>query len=495
MVEESLAAGRRYFTLKALYQEMVTRSAVYQIPPMNRTRLKNAILQRFSSMLKEEEGFRNEVVFVCSEAMKDIVTSSLVSTCPSEDIRTLSKAALICRREMSKDATFDILQNGFLPDCQKNFVPGTLKYLIGLIMFGPSHEKNFENEQATLSIAQLITLNAQTREKHETPLPIYLGLLIHSKFRSEYMVEELHRLGLSISYNRVKYLEHKIGHSVLEQFAENLVCPTEIRFDLFTVGAIDNIDHNPSARTSKDSFHGTAISLFQARLNVNDGRKREFLISKGAPGKFRLSDDFTTLPQLAEVGLAMGPQNVGIQTFHTEDTFLASEIKKEKEWARTVALQIHNEQDVEDSELISTWSAYHGRNMNEVVPWIGGLFPLFTDSSSSPSMLLHAMELVKKSVNFLNPDQIAIITGDQPVYAIMKKLQWSHQSVRDMVVMMGGFHTEKHSIKAIGDALQGSGWVDILVEAGVASSGTADGMLNAVHVTKARYVLGLLFQQ
>ena len=307
------------------------------------------------------------------------------------------------------------------------------------------------------------------------------------------MVEELHRLGLSVSYNRVKYLERKIGHSVLEQFhAENLGCPTEMRFDLFTVGAVDNIDHNPSARTSKDSFHGTAISLFQARLNVNDGRKREFVISKG---KFRLSDDFTNLPQIAEVGLAKGPQNVGIQTVHTEDTFLASEIEKEEEWARTVALQIHNEQDVEDPELISTWSAYHGRNSNKVVPWIGGLFSLFTDSSSSPSMLLHAIELVKKSVNFLNPDQIPIITGDQPVYAIMKKLQWSHQSVRDMVVMMGGFHTEKHSIKAVGDALQESGWVDILAEAGVASSGTADGMLNAVHVTKARYVLGLLFQQ
>jgi len=101
-------------------------------------------------------------------------------------------------------------------------------------------------------------------------------------------------------------------------------------FDLFTVGAVDNIDHNPSARTTKDSFHGTAISLFQARLNVNDGQKREFVISIEAPGKFRLSDDFTNLPQLAEVGLAMGPLNVGIQTVHTEDTFLASEIEKEE---------------------------------------------------------------------------------------------------------------------------------------------------------------------
>ena len=28
-------------------------------------------------------------------------------------------------------------------------------------------------------------------------------------------------------------------------------------------GAVDNIDHNTSARTAHDSFHGTAISLIQ----------------------------------------------------------------------------------------------------------------------------------------------------------------------------------------------------------------------------------------
>jgi len=50
-------------------------------------------------------------------------------------------------------------------------------------------------------------------------------------------------------------------------------------------------------------------------------------------------------------------------------------------------LQIHNEQDVEDPELISTWSAYHGRNLNEVVPWIGGLFPIETDEDVTMSFI------------------------------------------------------------------------------------------------------------
>ena len=32
---------------------------------------------------------------------------------------------------------------------------------------------------------------------------------------------------------------------------------------LFTVGALENIDYNPSSTTTQGSFHGTGISLFQ----------------------------------------------------------------------------------------------------------------------------------------------------------------------------------------------------------------------------------------
>jgi hypothetical protein len=85
MVEEDLAEGRTCFSMKSLSEEMNSRSEFYNVPPMNRTRLKSAILDRFSPVLKEMTGFRNEVVLVCSTAMKDVVQSSLVSTTPSED--------------------------------------------------------------------------------------------------------------------------------------------------------------------------------------------------------------------------------------------------------------------------------------------------------------------------------------------------------------------------------------------------------------------------
>ena len=42
---------------------------------------------------------------------------------------------------------------------------------------------------------------------------------------------------------------------------------SQLKKSLFTPADVDNIDHNPSARTAKDSFHGTctAVSLNQYR--------------------------------------------------------------------------------------------------------------------------------------------------------------------------------------------------------------------------------------
>ena len=41
---------------------------------------------------------------------------------------------------------------------------------------------------------------------------------------------------------------------------DSVVCPTKIRSNVFTTFAVDNIDHNPSSYSAKDSWHGTAIS-------------------------------------------------------------------------------------------------------------------------------------------------------------------------------------------------------------------------------------------
>ena len=55
---------------------------------------------------------------------------------------------------------------------------------------------------------------------------------------------------------------------------ENVVCPPQLKGDLFTTAEVDNIDHNPSSTISHDSFHATGISLFQHPDEQNNGVQR-----------------------------------------------------------------------------------------------------------------------------------------------------------------------------------------------------------------------------
>ena len=52
--------------------------------------------------------------------------------------------------------------------------------------------------------------------------------------------------------------------------------------------------------------------------------------------------------------------------------------------------------------------------------------------------------------------------------------------------MFGGLHIEMAALKTVGDWLKGSGWVQALVQAEIATAGTADSFLRAAHVTRTR---------
>ena len=98
----------------------------------------------------------------------------------------------------------------------------------------------------------------------ETPLPIYLSMLIHAKTRSRSLIDTLYNLGLCVSYDRLMSIFTDLSNTVCSLYHNNqVVCPPQLSKKVFTCGAVDNIDHNPSSTTAHDSFHGTAITLTQ----------------------------------------------------------------------------------------------------------------------------------------------------------------------------------------------------------------------------------------
>ena len=66
---------------------------------VNRTILKDIFLER-CPVVKEEIGFRRDMMLVPASAMQNLVTASICCN-SSHACRTLAKAALVCRREIA----------------------------------------------------------------------------------------------------------------------------------------------------------------------------------------------------------------------------------------------------------------------------------------------------------------------------------------------------------------------------------------------------------
>ena len=121
---------------------------------------------------------------------------------------------------------------------------------------------------------------------------------------------------------------------------------------------------------------------------------------------------------------------------------------------------------------------------------ITALLHLLCEHVHSVATVRYVMDKVKETLAYLNPDQIPVISADQP--SMMRSLnktkwQWPERYRENkFVIMFGGLHIEMAALKYIGTLLQSSGWTSAIVEAHIASSGTAESFLSASSVTRTR---------
>lgn len=70
-------------------------------------------------------------------------------------------------------------------------------------------------------------------------------------------MQQLYKMGICFSCDQV--IELKNGRFI----EEGVVVSACLRMGLFTVVALNDLDHNPSATTAISSFHSTGISFLQ----------------------------------------------------------------------------------------------------------------------------------------------------------------------------------------------------------------------------------------
>ena len=247
------------------------------------TELKNRLLIQFPDMQAHKRG---RDVYLAFQDDIALALDKAYNTNFDDEAIILAKAANIIRRDINQKGESPF-SGEFGSMCQELSVPQSLAALVAMVLDGPniaSQSSNITAPQAVLTLAQIICYNTSIRRrkestatfhstKREPPLPIYIGLMLHAKTRKRGIIEKMHQLGLSISYDRVLQISTDVGNSVCDQFEKDqLVCPPKLRGGLFTTGAAECSRqgfNQVMIRTVDTDVMVIAISTFQ-QLGISE---------------------------------------------------------------------------------------------------------------------------------------------------------------------------------------------------------------------------------
>ena len=78
-----------------------------------------------------------------------------------------------------------------------------------------------------------------------------------------------------------------------------------------------------------------------------------------------------------------------------------------------------------DSDGNISWEAYYANQKpaQDNSPAISAMLPLFHEDLVA--MIRHSMDVIKQAVQELNPSQVPVLTLDQPLYSVAKRIQWN----------------------------------------------------------------------
>ena len=240
--------------------------------------------------------------------------------------------------------------------------------------------------------------------------------------------------------------------------------------------------------TSVSSFHGTGISIFQFPTQSLPGENRPPLVLPSGTEPQGLPESYVTVPAVALSTSSVSVPACKLTPLHG-NVSVDDAKQHEGRWLDHALSKLSN--DDTSAEDCMTWAAYHSRNQQKTNDQsaITALLPLFYEKADTPAMIKHGMDVIREATSFLNPGQVPVITLDQPLFALAKAIQWKWPigyGEDKFIVMFGGLHLEMAMWNTVGDLLDGSGWTTILTEAEVASSGIAQGLLKASHLTRTR---------
>ena len=172
-VENAVEDGTFCFKLADLRHLFENRLQEFEVEKeVNKVSFRDQILSYFPEA--QVQSYGKNFIFGFDQGMQQLMKGSL-DTDYDSDAKILTRAATIIRRDIFASHTFQFC-GSFPSGCQQDSVPVNLKYLMSMLLNGPSlKDQASADSQACLSISQMILFNCKKRGRPQVSLGIPLS--------------------------------------------------------------------------------------------------------------------------------------------------------------------------------------------------------------------------------------------------------------------------------------------------------------------------------
>lgn len=278
------------------------------------------------------------------------------------------------------------------------------------------------------------------------PIPLGIGVQVHRDFGSRLLIDELYRLGFSVSYDEVQRF---LQSSVMEE--RNV---DAIPAGSFSQWVADNVDHNIVTIDGHNTFHGMGIIMCTSGEFGN--------------ASFLLTEKIKRLKNRLPANEISRKAKIPLHFIQSPSATTMNKIKFER----------LTDEPIQTNMLDVLWSC--SRLFGQPHPgWLGfmqtvvvgenpgktvtSFLPMIDLNPTSHSCVYTTLKFVCEEARRLNV-ATPIITFDQCLWIKAMEVICSNNEGEfdNIVVRLGGFHTLMSFLGTIGDLMGGSGIEEVL---------------------------------
>jgi hypothetical protein len=372
--------------------------------------------------------------------------------------------------------------------------PASLKDFLALLFSGKTTAQcSDKTATLTASVAEDIC-SATTRGRWKMPKHLLLGMTLHHLTRSAELITIMNRYGHCQSYSSVLELETAMGNQVKQQ---DSVLPANISPNGNKVCHVcwDNFDINeetPSGAGTTHSTHGIVIQEVidnhQAAVTVDSVPRTKETSLKYTPttlqpcfSKKRVEPSGILSPPTTQedVVSVILNESTGTSVYPSSTSLLAESL-----WI--ICKGLFNKQ-----YTVPDWIGWVSKTAdvdpNHLQSTIGYMAPILnpiTDYATVQQCIITSMQVSKQL-----RQEYTFVTMDLAAAKIAYDIVWDGADrFAKVIVHLGAFHIMCSYMGALGKMMIGSGFEDVIIEAGVCASGSIDKVMSGKHYNRAMRV-------